>query len=44
MWWVFFVKSKHNPLARTYGPMINNFLHELSWHIKEYLDTEQLLA
>jgi hypothetical protein len=42
MWWVLFAASKHNPLARTYEPMINNFLHK-SWHTEEYLSIEQLL-
>jgi hypothetical protein len=41
MWWVLSIVGKHNPLARTYEPKVDNLLHEL-WHTKEYLDVEQL--
>jgi hypothetical protein len=42
MWWVLFVKGKHNPLAQTYKLEVYNLLHG-SWHIEEYFDVEQLL-
>jgi hypothetical protein len=42
MWRVLFTASKHNPLAQTYELEVDNLLH-ISWHIKEYLDVEQLL-
>jgi hypothetical protein len=42
MWWVLSATSKHNPLARTYEPTVNNFFHK-SWHTEEYFGIEQLL-
>jgi len=34
MRWVLFATCKHIPLVGTYGPMLDNFLHE-SWHIEK---------
>jgi VanZ family protein len=35
MWWVMSVAGKHNPLAQTYKPKVDNLCFEL-WHTKEY--------
>jgi hypothetical protein len=39
MWWVLSDAGKHNPLARTYEPKVNNLLLEL-WHIEKYPNVE----
>jgi hypothetical protein len=41
MWWLLFVINKHNPLAQTYEPKVNNLFLEL-WHIEEYLGAKKL--